>query len=342
MVSRRPRWDKMDKTCIPLKAVIDEYLAVCRTEGKTPSTLRGYKMELLRFNRWLGEDAPLGDLNLQSARAYIESQQGQPKYLNHPFHDPQGTVISAQTLKGRAVVLKGLATWLFEESYTTANVLTRFKPPKAPRKLMQTLSNEEVDRLFAYLNPTSLVGSRDRAILLVFLDTGLRCSELLTLRADDLHINDRCLKVMGKGQKERVVPFGDQTARALMRYMTLRSQQMVLWSNTASIEHVFLNVDGRAMTVPAIQMMFSRLSKATGIPRLHIHLLRHTFATNFLRVSRDPFTLQRLLGHETLEMTRRYVDMVRLEEMTKDHSFSPVDRMGFGGRASRGFSRNGN
>ncbi len=335
MVPRRPRWDRMDKSTIPLKAVIDEYLAVCRTEGKTPTTLRGYKMELQRFNRWLGDEAPLGDLNLQSARAYIESQQGQPKYLNHPFHDPQGTVISAQTLKSRAVVLKGLGTWLFEESYTSSNVLARFKPPKAPRKLMQTLSNEEVDRLLSYLNPTTMVGSRDRAILLVFLDTGLRCSELLGLRSDDLHIKDRCLKVMGKGQKERMVPFGDQTARTLMRYLTLRLNPM-------EEQLVFLNVEGRPMSIPAIQMMFSRLSKATGIPRLHIHLLRHTFATNFLRVSRDPFTLQRLLGHETLEMTRRYVDMVRLEEMTRDHSFSPVDRMGFGGRSGRGFSRNGN
>lgn len=335
MVSRRPRWDRMDKTTIPLKAVIEEYLAVCRTEGKTASTLRGYKMELQRFNRWLGEDALLGELNLQSARAYIEGQQGQPKYQNHPFHNPQGSVISAQTLKGRAMVLKGLATWLFEESYTTSNVLDRFKPPKAARKVMQTLSKEEVDRLLSYLNPTSLVGSRDRAILLVFLDTGLRCSELLGLRVNDLHINDRCLKVMGKGQKERVVPFGDQTARSLMRYMTLRSQQMAVWPDVSGIHYVFLTVDGQPMSVPAIQMMFSRLSKATGIPRLHIHLLRHTFATNFLRVSRDPFTLQRILGHETLEMTRRYVDMVRLEEITRDHSFSPVDRMGFGGRSGR-------
>lgn len=128
------------------------------------------------------------------------------------------------------------------------------------------------------------------------------------------------------------MPFGERTSRALMRYLNRRH-------NPQREDTVFLQLDGRPLTENAIKLIFQRLKNKTGISRLHIHLLRHTFATNYLRANQNPFTLQSLLGHETLEMTRRYVDMVRLEEIIRDPGFSPVDRLGSGGRPGRRFLR---
>jgi len=140
------------------------------------------------------------------------------------------------------------------------------------------------------------------------------------MQMDNLFLSDQCLKVMGKGQKERIVPFGDRTARALLRYLNVRPA-------VNGSQSVFLNRDGGPLTENALTMVFERLAKKAGVPRLHMHLLRHTMATNYLLSGENPIKLQRMLGHETLEMTRRYVDMVAVQVAVTESSQSPVDRM---------------
>jgi site-specific recombinase XerD len=147
------------------------------------------------------------------------------------------------------------------------------------------------------------------------------------LELTDLHFVDGWLKVMGKGQKERIVPFGDRTARALLRYLNLRSQ-------VNGRDSLFLNRDGGPLTETALKMVFERLARKASVPRLHIHLLRHTMATNYLLSGENPIKLQPILGHETLEMTRRYIDMASVQIAVTESSQSPVDRMRL--RHSRG------
>jgi len=218
------------------------------------------------------------------------------------------------------VVLKGFDTWLYEEEYIDNNVLGRLRPPKAIRKVMETLSESEISRILASIERGTLIGYRNEAIVLLLLDTGLRCAELVGLWMDNLFLEDQCLKVIGKGQKERIVPFGDRTARALLRYMNLIP-------DIDGCTSVFLNRDGGPLTENAVKMVFERLAEKAGVPRLHIHLLRHTMATNYLLSGENPIKLQRILGHETLEMTRRYIDMVAVQLQVKEPKQSPVDRM---------------
>ncbi len=101
-------WDQVDKAQIPLGRLIEEYLLVCRTEGKTPKTLRGYREKLRRFCRWLNGN--LGDFTLQAVRAYVGELQRARKYEGHPYSPVQDTGLSSLTIKGHAVVLKGFAT----------------------------------------------------------------------------------------------------------------------------------------------------------------------------------------------------------------------------------------
>ncbi len=308
----------MDKAQIPLDRLVDEYLMVCRTEGKSPKTLRGYREKLGRFCRWL--EGCLDDFTLAAVRAHIAELQQAKKYQGHPYSPVQEQGLSSQTIKGHVVVLKGFATWLWEEEYTRENVLSRLKPPKAAKKVMMTLTESEISKLLLSVDRGTITGHRNEAIILLLLDTGLRCAELVGLRMDNLFLGDRCLKVMGKGLKERIVPFGDRTARALLRYLNLRPQ-------VNGHANVFLNIDGKPLTENAVKMFFERLAKKAGIPRLHIHLLRHTMATNYLLSGENPIKLQRILGHETLEMTRRYVDMVAVQEAITETKHSPVDGM---------------
>ena len=171
--------------------------------------------------------------------------------------------------------------------------------------------------------------------MLLFLDTGLRCAELLQLSEENAHFRGQWLKVMGKGQKERMVPFGTQASKLLQRYFYYFRPESLI------DDQFFLCLDGSPMTENAIKLIFARLAKRAGIPRLHIHLLRHTFATRYLLNGGDVFSLQQILGHTTLEMTRKYVDMVALEMTVKQKRFSAMDRMFLNNKGMNASPRNG-
>lgn len=194
------------------------------------------------------------------------------------------------------------------------------RPPKAVRKIIQILSKLEIKKILDRVERTTYTGIRNETIILLLLDTGLRCAELVGLCIKDLYLGGQCLKVMGKGQKERIVPFGDRTARAIQRYLNLRPQAF-------SSEKIFLNQDGEPLTENALKLVFRRLAKKADIPRLHVHLLRHTMATNFLLNGGNPIKLQRILGHETIEMTRKYIDMAAIQISVTESRQSPVDNM---------------
>ena len=323
-------WDEMDKTTISLITLIEEYITTCRLEGKSPKTIRGYREKLLRFAR--AADGTLADFNLPTVRSYIGSLQKARKFEGHPWHLVKNEPVSVMTVRNHVRVLTAFASWLEREEYTKTNLLAKLRAPKAPRKVMQTLTPEEISSMLACFNTNTATGCRNATIVCLFLDTGLRCTELLQFNLPDLHLEDGWLKVMGKGQKERIVPFGNRCARLLQRYIN----HFRLKSNGTDI--VFLNIEGEPLTESAVASLFNRIARKANIPRLHIHLLRHTFATNYLIGGGDSLTLQRILGHETLEMTRRYVDQVASQVTVLKFRHSPVDRLvAQNGRRSRGW-----
>lgn len=130
--------------------------------------------------------------------------------------------------------------------------------------------------LLSCADPNTANGCRDLAILTLFLDTGLRYAELVSLRLPDLHLEDQWLKVMGKGQKERLVPFGSRATKVLRRYITF------FRPDSYPVPELFLTIDGEPISENTLKMLFVRLRRKTGIDRLHAHLLRHTFATSYL------------------------------------------------------------
>jgi len=152
---------------------------------------------------------------------------------------------------------------------------------------------------------------------------GSKVGELVNLKMGDVNMSEGLMKVIGKGKKERIVPMGSNAQRALQRYL-FRHRPVLAH---AGIENVFLSVHGTSLTENSMKLMFARLAKRSGVQRLHAHLCRHTFATRFLINGGDVFTLQQILGHSTLEMVRRYINLASNHVALQHKRFSPLDRL---------------
>jgi integrase/recombinase XerC/integrase/recombinase XerD len=188
----------------------------------------------------------------------------------------------------------------------------------------EILSPVEISRLLSAIDVNGPSGARNHAIVVLFLDTGLRLSELVGLSVEDVRVGESWLKVYGKGGKERIVPFGARTTKVLNRYSSFYRPA------DGISDAFFVNEDGSSLTENAVKQVFKRLQVRAGLPRLHPHLLRHTFATSYLMAGGDVFSLQAILGHTTLEMTRRYVNLASSHVAIQQKRFSPMDRLAGG------------
>lgn len=219
--------------------------------------------------------------------------------------------------------LKVFATWLFEEGYTRTDIFGRLKRPKVGEPVIEVLSDGEVGRIMECINPNTFIGSRNYAIVLVLLDTGISASELCGLTLEHTDIEGGEIKVLGKGKKERYVPFGAGTKRALVRYINM-------FRPPSDSEELFLSEDGNALTYNGLKLVIQRLAHKSGVERLHLHLFRHSFAVSWLVGGGDLITLQKMLGHTTVSTTQLYLHLASAHVKVQHERYSPVDRLGIG------------
>jgi site-specific recombinase XerD len=312
--SRNLHWTDINMAELELRKLILHYAQSNKAEGKSPKTISWYSEMLSDFAGFLeskGSCASLSQFDIQVVREFVVHEQERG--------------LSPFSVQGKVRALKAFSSWLFTESYLSDNLLGNFRLPRVPVNLIEPLTSVEIDQLVACQNQLTAIGCRDIAILVVMLDTGIRLSELCNLRFEDAHIEEGYLKVMGKGRKERVVPIGASAQKVLWRYIIhFRPEPMVKLDN-----YLFLTLDGKPLHANAVKLMIKRWGKKAGVPRLHAHLCRHTFATNFLiHDCGDVFRLQQILGHTSLEMVRRYVHYASSQIMISTSSSSPIDHLG--------------
>jgi integrase/recombinase XerC/integrase/recombinase XerD len=327
--AKNKRWQELEKDSITLERLAKHFEAYNRSEGKSPRTIEWYRRVLRFFQEYLREQnhtTRLGDLNLDVAREFVLYLQTRPKLNNHPSIPSSDGYLKAISVQNYVRGLRAFFSWLYKEGYTEENLLAHLRPPKTPQKLVDVLTEEEIAQILACLDSDTASGCRDMAILITFLDSGLRLSELTGLYLSDAHIDQGYLKVMGKGSKERIVPIGGVAQKALQRYIFHFRPDP--WNGDT--DYLFLTMEGRPMRTNAIQLIFSRLAKKSGVKRFHAHLCRHTFATNYLINGGDVFSLQQILGHTSLEMVRRYVTLASSQVRVQHRKFSPMDRMNLG------------
>lgn len=288
-----------------------------RSDGKSPRTVQWYNQTVEVFTGWLeseGMSTRLDDVGEDEARLFILHLQERRGLWGKA---------SSHTVNNRVRALRAFFNWLYRQGYTETHRLEHVKPPKVRQKEIEVLTDQEIERIFASVDPNTAMGARNAALYSLMLDTGLRLSEVVNLKYQDVHLGSRYVKVLGKGDKERIVAFGAHCQRALANY----ANHYRFEDEEEGPETFFLCIDGYGMTPDALRSLIERLSKAAGIPRLHPHLMRHTYATRFLLNGGNVFLLQQNLGHTTLTMVQKYLHIANREAAVVSQDFSPLDRV---------------
>jgi len=201
---------------------------------------------------------------------------------------------------------RGLFNFLIHQYKFEKNPTLGIKAPKSKKLLPQTLSVDQTLKLVD-INDDSFLGVRDHAILELFYSSGLRLSELVNINKNDINFEDGIISVLGKGNKERVVPLGSFASKAIKKWLGLREKIIGLACET---DILFLRKNGKKLSPRAIQYRLKFWAIKQGIPEnIHPHLLRHSFASHLLQSSQDLKAVQELLGHENISTTQIYTHL---------------------------------
>ncbi len=293
----------------PLSAFL-RYLSL--EKDASPHTLRSYRSDLLEFVRFAGhvETGERGQAHPSQATHGSSRSPGPPSSTAEWLRTVDSRAVRghlahlhARGLDPASVgrKLAALRSWfrfLVRRGVLARNAAREVRGPRLPRKLVSFLPIDEATALVEAKALGGAARARDVAILELLYATGVRVSELAGLDLDDVDRAGRTVRVLGKGRKERIVPFGRQAARALEAYLSGR---------TAQRGALFANHRGGRLTARAIHGIVSRGAAAAGITRrVSPHTLRHTFATHLLDAGADLRVIQEFLGHSRLSTTQRY------------------------------------
>lgn len=285
-----------------VSAAVSNFLRYCRARNLSQSTQAINRDVLTRLCESAGE-LPPDRLTQEHLRSFLlRMAQGRRPSTVQRYHD----------------VLRAFGKYLCSLGYQ--NPAEGLPRPKAPRPVIEPLAQQEVEAMVAACPDTPL-GRRDRLVLLLLVDCGLRASELAALQVDDVDTSERVLLVRcGKGGKPRRVPFGRTVAEALQDWLALRG--------SVETPQLIVNCYGQAMTRHRIRDIVIQAAERAGVKRkVGPHRLRHTCAISYLRAGGDVFTLQRILGHADLTMTRRYTEVADTDVQEKHRLYSPADRL---------------
>lgn len=292
----------------PVKVLAEWFLSDREGQNLQLGTLDFYKRRLDFLVESLG-DRKASDISTGHLRALIahlrETRQWSVQNTNHCIQ-----------------VWKSFFKYLEDEEAIEASPAHRLKKLRQEQRFPKPYSAEDTGAL---LNAASsrFTGMRDRTMILVLLDTGIRVAELIGLTVDDVDLAQGQLRVFGKGRKERFVPFESTVRRALMNYMAIRS--VLLKKLGKQEESLWVIEAGTPMAEDAFQYQLRVLGGRAGVAGVHAHKFRHTFATEFLKNGGSPQMLQRILGHTTPMMTQRYVHITDTDAKRDHRGASPVE-----------------
>jgi integrase/recombinase XerC len=273
----------------------DDFLEYLKTERNYSSlTLRSYRDDLVMFKAYidsLGEGIDWNTVDADIIRSWVVDLVDRCRV--EPIS--VGRKLSALRSFYRYLILTGRCT---------VNPAAKVKSPKKPKMLPYFVKDDDMDRLIdGDTFENSFYGVRDRMIIMVFFSTGVRLSELLSMRLSDVDFYSRTIKVLGKRNKERVIPFHDELCHELERYIELRGETFPGIATDA----LFVSSRGLPISRSSVEKIVSdNLSKVTSIKKKSPHVLRHSFATSMLNHKADIVAIKDLLGHESLSTTEVY------------------------------------
>jgi len=313
----------METSALELRNLIQGFKLSCQTECKSPKTIEWYTSFLDRFHNFLERNNCPTDVNYLN-RSHIRDFI---RYLQVEARVPHtGTPLSTATIQGYIRTLKAFFSWATREEYLKSNPMAVIPMPKSPTKIISTFTDEQMAKLTDVCLRSNGNGHRNLTILFLFLDSGLRVSELVGIELADIDLSEGHIVIrQGKGKKERIVPVGSIVQKSLWKYINLYRPKPL----TDNIAKLFLSDNGLPLTKSGIQQMLKRLARRAGITgvRCSPHTFRHSFAKRYLMNGGDIFSLQRILGHSSLASVRLYLNLFACDIKKQHQRFSPVDRL---------------
>ncbi len=256
-------------------ATFEEYLR--HERGYSRHTVDNYRRDLVQFFKFSGPIEDLSKLDILLLRRFVSSL----------FRHHQATSIAR-----KISTLRSFFKFLVRKNLIAESPAESLTIPKLPKKIPRFLAVDEAFRLVEGTTPL-----RDRAILELLYGTGIRVGELVRAKLNDLDLDTQCLRVLGKGNKERIVPLGGKLCEALQAYLAERKE----------VAGPLFGTGTRGLNVRTVQRLVQKYSLAAGIPkRVTPHSLRHSYATHLLEGGGDLRGIQELLGHASLATTQRY------------------------------------
>jgi site-specific recombinase XerD len=321
------------RASITLIQSIEDYVLDHEGGNHSPKTVEWHRTALGLLQTYLAQEreitlvAEIDAPDLNAWLAYLRKSPG-----------GHGKVRSERTIQTYARSVRAFFHWLIRRKTIETNPFERMVFPKVGKPLIQTIEPEEFERLLVACTPPNDTGPlaeraavRNRAILWLFYDTGIRVSELCGLKLQDFDRRHAILTVKGKGSKERRIALGTTCLRHLLSYVDRHrpdKEELSEWGR-ANEDHLFLSETRLPLTRNGITQLFARLRKRTGITnkRISPHIFRHTFAIRYLVLGNDPFSLQELLGHEDMTTVKNYMHMNDETIQAQKRKYSPGDHL---------------
>jgi site-specific recombinase XerD len=302
------------KNEISFSQAVEGYLLAAHARRLSPHTIEDYVNTFRKFDVFLKEDPPVSLITSKQVESFLASQQ-----------------VSKKTLLNYHTGLSALWTWAVNEELVDKHIVQKVERAKPEKRSIKPYSEEDVREMLAALTHSRLYtrpGKRDcahslpnaernRAIILLLLDSGIRATELCQLMIHQVDVRNRRMNIFGKGSKERTIPFSPRTGQALWKYLAIRKEDSIG-------DYLFINLLGGPLDRHDLRRTLARIGERAGIQGVNVHRFRHTFAINYLRNGGDPYSLQVMLGHSTMEMVKTYLALSQADLEKNHRQASPV------------------
>lgn len=304
------------KKALSFSDAVEGYLLNANARRLSKYTIADYSYTFRKFQDFLMADPPFEEITAKDIETFLALQE-----------------VSKKTVLNYHIGLSALWTWAVDEGIVMEHIVQKVERPRPEKRSIVPYSEGDVRAMLnsltsskPYTRPRKCESThalpqaeRNRAIILLLLDTGIRASELCELSINQVDLQNRRITVYGKGSKERTIPISNRTAQAIWRYLkTDRKEDYVS-------ERLFTTLNGNPMDRDRLLKSIRSIGRRAGVQRANVHRFRHTFAINYLRNGGDPFSLQISLGHSTMEMVKNYLSIAQAD-LEKSHlRASPVD-----------------
>ncbi len=316
------------------KGVIQHFLRDCELRPLSSYTMVNYRHHLTSLAHLLETlcgVTSLDDITVLHLRECVQHLLTTPSEKVRGVYRKDGETLDVSSVRGYVRAWKAFFSWCYKEELISKNPAdSRLALPKPPKKITQTFTDEQIQKMLASCDLSTDMGFRDYVILLLLLDTGIRLSEITGLRLDDFQ--ESYIKVFGKGRKEREVGLHPDVSKLVWKYIHKYRKPDNLEETS-----LFLSVGRNRLGAPfrrgGIHGLLNRIKSATGLDvdsnvRLSAHTFRHTFSKMYMQQGGELLSLSREMGHSDVSVTKTYLENFGSYEARKGHtSFSPIGRL---------------